>query len=349
MHFSMLKNDDVFSCFSLAYVSKQSGNKSGEMHETSWDVIYLQKQRPKERTLEVSDLTDVLRPNVHRSPVLLSVMNGAWSMPAISLLKGIGTHCSSAYSLKSKRGGFDLLMAKQCMAAWSRLCFWKHTSFVDVLNKRAYQGLLNSYRECCFCYCCSFFSVYIFNKKYQKVPILHSRMYSHWRVQNEGQPTALKGWCWKPAAWRHEFNPGIPGDSISVLSSRLRKKLPIILDLQGPMPWGGGGKEAWQSIHGKSLKKGKSPLSDGFFAVANKAQKQATKKAIKGAEVEQDVSGVKSMLDVLLTIILQFMKINRGMRSTVAIVGVSPNFMSFFWCEFAKGKKHFKSWQLFLA
>lgn len=35
MHFSMLKNDDVVSCFSLAYVSKQSGNKSGEMHETS--------------------------------------------------------------------------------------------------------------------------------------------------------------------------------------------------------------------------------------------------------------------------------------------------------------------------
>ena len=46
--------------------------------------------------------------------------------------------------------------------------------------------------------------------------------------------------------------------------------------------------------------------------------------------MEQDVSGVKNMLDVLLTIMLQFMKINRGMRSTVAIVGVSPNFMSFF-------------------
>lgn len=60
--------------------------------------------------------------------------------------------------------------------------------------------------------------------------------------------------------------------------------------------------------------------------------------------MQQDVSGVKRMLDVLLTIILQFMKINRGMRSTVAIVGVSPNFMSFFLgCEFAKGKKHFKS------
>lgn len=190
MHFSMLKNDDVVSCFSLAYVSKQSGNKSGEMHETSWDVIYLQKQRPKERTLEVSDLTDVLRPNVHRSPVLLSVMNGAWSMPAISLLKGIGTHCSSAYSLKSKRGGFDLLMANQCMTEWSRLCFWKHTSFRWCSQQkdlpRAFEFIPGMLVLLLLLF---FFSVYIFNN----IPILHSRLYSHWRVQNEGQPTALKG------------------------------------------------------------------------------------------------------------------------------------------------------------
>lgn len=95
------------------------------------------------------------------------------------------------------------------------------------------------------------------------------------------------------------------------------------------MPWGGG-KEAWHR-NGKSLKKGRSPVSDDVFSpLRTKHNKQETEKKHQRAEVEQDVSGVKSMLDVLLTIILQFMKINRGMRSTVAIVGVSPNFI-FFW------------------
>ena len=72
-------------------------------------------------------------------------------------------------------------------------------------------------------------------------------------------------------------------------------------------------------------------MSDDVFSpLRTKHNKQETKKKHQRAEVEQDVSGVKSMLDVLLTIILQFMKINRGMRSTVAIVGVSPNFIFFF-------------------
>lgn len=72
-------------------------------------------------------------------------------------------------------------------------------------------------------------------------------------------------------------------------------------------------------------------MSDDVFSpLRTKHNKQETKKKHQRAEVEQDVSGVKSMLDVLLTIILQFMKINRGMRSTVAIVGVSPNLI-FFW------------------
>ena len=118
----------------------------------------------------------------------------------------------------------------------------------------------------------------------------------------------------------------------------------------GPYALGGGGQGSLAIDTRQESKEREVTFERRFFSpLRTKHKNRQRKKAIKGAEVEQDVSGVKSMLDVLLTIILQFMKINRGMRSTVAIVGVSPNFMSFFWCEFAKGKKHFKSWQLFLA
>ena len=286
---------DVF----LWLMKKQSGNKSGEMHETPWDVMYLQKQRTKERTLEVSDLTDVLRPNVHRSPVLLSVMNGAWSMPAISPLKSIGTHCSSAYSLKSKRGGFDL-------RSW-QTNVWLHDQgyvsentqvFVDVLNKRTYQGLLNSYWECCFCMfllLLLFFSVYIFNKipiKFSNVKSLASPKWKQVSSQilDFGRPSGLDG---LPFSDQEIGNQTPRGDMNSIqeffskpnqVTQSSTKQSPQRQNF--PAFWTSqvlglaGGKEG---SHGKSLKKGNTGAKKKPLRTKHKNRKRISHQR---AEVE---------------------------------------------------------------
>ena len=112
-----------------------------------------------------------------------------------------------------------------------------------------------------------------------------------WRTTDdlERLPPLTKGprKNWKPAAWRHEFNPGIlfANQPERWLNQRPRpqqspskKKSPSFWTPRAPC-LGGGGKEAGSiDLNGKSLKKGRSPLSDGFFAVANKAQKTGNEK-----------------------------------------------------------------------
>lgn len=169
--------------------------------------------------------------------------------------------------------------------------------FVDVLNNRAYQGLLNSYRECCFCYYCLFF-LFTSSTTYQSyIPeckvIVESKMKDNrrpWKVAAVNEGTTKKLETCRVETWIQSRNiirkptRKVTQSAASASAVAFEKKFPIILDPQGPMPWGGGKEAGSIDLNGKSLKKGRSPVSDdGFFAVANKAQQTGNqKKTSKG-------------------------------------------------------------------
>lgn len=168
--------------------------------------------------------------------------------------------------------------------------------FVDVLNNRAYQGLLNSYRECCFCYYCLFF-LFTSSTTYQSyIPeckvIGKSKMKDNrrpWKVAAVNEGTTKKLETCRVETWIQSRNiirkptRKVTQSAASASAVAFEKKFPIILDPQGPMPWGGGKGSRKHRFKRQESKEREVTFERRFFRRCEQSTKnRKRKKAIEG-------------------------------------------------------------------